>query len=161
MEKKFYTTIKAFPCIAKNDTRYTGVTAVLGLSNIQQKDANGKKLVTARAAINNRTKFLNTTLGCAFPETDETVWVDVNFWEDRADRFAKFIGDREKALVCVMGTISAHKFQRQDGSDGYSITVTGDEWFGMGGNSASKTDASQSGPNPNIPTLNADDDLPY
>lgn len=158
MEKKFYTTIKTFPCVSKSGTPYTGITAILSLSNIQVKTVNDKPLVTARAAINNRTKLLNEALGTSFPETDETVWVDVNFWESRADRFQKFLGDRTKVLVGVMGTITARKFPRQDGSEGEALALTADEWFGVGN---SKTEAPQNGPDPSIPTLNADDDLPY
>ena len=159
MEKKFYTTIKMFPCISKNNNPYFGVTTVLNLSNFQVKDANGKKLVTARAAINNRTKLLNDTLGTKLPEANETAWVDVTFWEDRAERFQKFLGDRTKVLVCVMGTISARQFSKQDGTPGEALTISVDDWFGLGGgNNSTPKDAA---PQPSIPTFNADDDLPY
>ena len=155
MEKKFYTTMKTFPCVGKNNAPYTGITVVLALSNIQQKDANGKKLVTARGAINNRTKLLNQALGTSFPETDETVWVDVNFWEERADRFLKFLGDREKVLVGIMGSASARKFKRTDETEGESIAITADDWFGMGGNNPAPKEQAAS-----VPTVN-DDELPY
>ena len=159
MEKKNFTTIKLYPCISKNDSRYTGVTVVATISNIQVKDANGKQLVTARAAINNRTKLLNKELGTSYPETTETIWADVNFWEDRAERFQKFLGDRPKAWLCLMGTISARKFAKQDGTEGESIVITVDDWFGLGGgNNSAPKDAA---PQPTIPTLNPDDDLPY
>ena len=159
--KKFYTTIKMFPCVGNNDSRYTGITVILSLSNIQQRDVNGKSMVSARAAINNRTKLINTTLGTSFDENEETLWVDVNFWEARADRFLKFIGNREKVLLGVMGTITARKFDRQDGTKGEALSITADEWFGMGNNSAPRADAPQgAGAAPSIPEP-TDDDLPY
>lgn len=159
--KKFYTTIKMFPCVGNNDSRYTGITAILSLSNIQQRDVNGKPMVSARAAINNRTKLINTTLGTSFNENEETLWVDVNFWEARADRFLKFMGNRDKALLGVMGTITARRFERQDGTKGEAISITADEWFGVGNNAAPRADALQvGGAAPSIPTI-VDDDLPY
>ena len=159
--KKYYTTIKTFPCVGNNNSRYTGITAILSLSNIQQREVNGKNMVSARAAINNRTKLINSALGTSFDENEETIWVDVNFWEARADRFLKFVGNREKVLLGVMGTITARQFDRQDGTKGTSLSITADEWFGMNSNSAPRTDAPQyAGAAPSIPAQ-TDDDLPY
>lgn len=155
MEKKFYTNIKFFPCVDKNNAPYNGITVVLSLSNVQKKTVNEKNLVTARGAINNRTKLINQTLGTAFPETDETVWVDVNFWEDRADRFVKFLGDREKVLVCIMGTARGRTFKKADETDGYAMTINADDWFVMNG-----AGSAPKGPEASVPTVN-DDDLPY
>lgn len=163
--KKFYTTIKLFPCVNNsNGNPYTGVTAVLNITNVQRKDVNGKALVTARAAINNRAKTLNAGLNSNLVEDNKgAIWADVCFWEDRADRFQKFLGDRERALVCIMGTISVRRYNNNEGAQMESVSINADEWFAVNiGSSAPKTDAGAYGvPQPSIPLPGGDDDLPY
>ena len=157
-EKKFYTFLATNKCVGKDGATFNDVTAVLNLTNIQVKSANDKKLVVARAAINNRTKLLNSVLGSHFPESDEVVWADVTFWEARADRFEKFIGQQTKARLCVVGTISLRNYQKQDGTNGEAISISVNDWIGLDGRGTGNK--AEGAPQSNVPTVN-DDDLPY
>lgn len=52
---------------------------------------NGGKFLSGSLPINRRTKWLNTALGLSLPETQETIWADVNFREnDASERLMKF-----------------------------------------------------------------------
>lgn len=154
--KKYYTFIAINKCVGKNGGTFNDIAAVLNISNIQVKNAGGKNLVTARAAINNRTKLINDALGCNLVDRDGVLWVDINFWEDRADRFQKFIGNQEKARLCIVGAVSARKYAKQDGTEGETVTITVNDWFGID----RRSDAPQAAPQGSIPQV-GDDDLPY
>ena len=139
-KKTYYSTIKVFNCIGgkNDDKRYHGVGAVLCLSNIRSKTVGDKAVVEARCAINNRTKTINGALKTSF--TSDVLWADVVFWEEKATRFKKFLGDRQKILLGIFGTIKADQYKKTDGTDGESITISVDEWFNVGGG---KTDATE------------------
>lgn len=164
--RKQYTFIATNKCVGKNGSNFNDVTAVLTLFNIEGKvTSNGKKVVTARAAINNRTSLLNSALGCNLTDENGVLWTDISVWEDRAERFEKYIGNRTKMRLCVVGTISVRKFTKKDGKESEALTINVNDWFGMdrAGSDNSAGAASEAPEMPqtnNIPTV-GDDDLPF
>ena len=160
--KKYYTFLNIQKCEGKNGGTYNGVTAILNLTNIETKmTGDGKKVVTSRAAINNRTNLLNTALGCNLVDKDGAIWVSVDFWEDRAERFQKFICNNTKARLVIVGSIAARKFAKNDGTEGESVTIRVNDWQSLGGTSEGATAApATSTPQNNIPVVE-DDDLPF
>ena len=154
-ERKYYSFLALNKCVTDKGNTYNGITVELSLTRIEFKTVNDKTLCVARAAINNRAKVLNTALGSNFPLTEDAVWVDVNLWEDRAERFKKLLGDRTKIRVLAVGTAALHNFKKGDGTPGESVTITVQDWLVLpGGNNKTTTEAA--------PTLTAtDDDLPY
>lgn len=164
-ERKYYSFLTLNKCISDKGNTYTGVTAELTLSRIEFKNANGKMLCVARAAINNRNKMLNSALGSNFPLDEEAVWVDVNIWEDRAERFKKFIGDRTKIRLVVTGNIALHKYSKGDGTPGESVSITVQDWLALpSGNSKNTDETTRTETTHNETAYNeaaAYDDLPY
>jgi single-stranded DNA-binding protein len=158
--RKRYTFLALNKCVSESGNPYIDITAELYLSGIQFKEVGGKSVCTARAAINNRQKILNNMLGTSYPESEESVWVDVTFWEARADRFKKFIGNETKARLVVVGSVATRSFTRNDGSPGESVTISVNDWLSL----ATRTPAASTAPATRTaaPTNNSgDDDLPF
>ena len=129
--RKYYTFLALNKCIADSGNGYVDITAELNLTRIEFKEVNDKLLCTARAAINNRSKVLNNYLGTSYPETDAPVWVDVNLWESRAERFKKFVGDRDKVRVVVVGSVARRTYTKNDGNEGESVSITVNDWLAL------------------------------
>ena len=153
--KKYYTFLALNRCMSDSGNSYVDITAELNLSRIEFKEVNDKLLCTARAAISNRSKLLNTFLGTSYPETDAPVWVDVTFWESRAERFKKFVGDRDKVRLVVVGSVARRVYTKNDGNEGESVTITVNDWLTMPTRNAGAAAPSQ------VPEAAEADDLPY
>lgn len=127
-ERKYYTFFNANECVGNNGN-FVGVTTIVTLSNIQKKDVNGKALVTARTRISNRAKAMSAVLGTEIQaDADGSVWCDVTFWEDRADRFLRYVGDRERARVVLVGTMTTRTFNRADGTENKTVSINAMDW---------------------------------
>ena len=137
-EKKFYSFLNTQRCITKEGNEYVGCTVVLTASNIETKTTEaGKKLTTARGCINNRGKLLSTVLGKEVVESENgAVWCDITFWEDKSERFCKFIKDREKTKICIVGTLSLREFEKNDGTPGQRVTINATDWFAVPSNNS-------------------------
>ena len=79
-------------------------------------------------AIHNRTKMLNAVLGTTFPESQETVWLKLSFWEERADRFLRGLSGCQKARLTLVGALSVKNFTKRDGTAGLEINLAADCW---------------------------------
>ena len=127
-ERKYYTFFNANKCVGTNG-EFVGITTIVTLSNIQKKDVNGKTLVTARTRISNRSKTMSAVLGSEIhAEEDGSVWCDVTFWEDRAERFLRYVGDRERVRIVLIGAMSLRTFTRADETEGQSVTINATDW---------------------------------
>lgn len=151
--KKYYSFIALNKCVSDKGASYNAITAELLLTNIKFQEVNGKSLCTARASISNRTKMLNSFFGSNFPENEESVWVDVNFWEERADRIKKFVGDKTRLHLVVAGSATLRKFDKKDGTPGEAITISVNDWYNI--------KMTQSDKNTGISGTADDGDLPY
>ena len=127
-ENKFYSFLNGNRCVTRDGKEYIGVTTTVIHNRIERKDVNGKKLVSARAAISNRTRTVANLLGVDLPD-EETLWVDVTFWEDRAERFDRFLGDRDKVRVVLCGSLSSREYERQDGTKGIGVSINVNDWM--------------------------------
>ena len=129
--KKYYTFLSANRCIGTNDNEYIGVTAEITVAKLTDKVVNGVNLVSGRAAITNRAKTLENVLGHEVtPDENGNVWIDVTFWDDRADRFKKYLNGREKVRLIVVGVLTYNEFTRGDGTKGASIGIKVSDWKG-------------------------------
>lgn len=127
-EKKYYTFFKANKCIGTNG-EFIGVTTIVTLYNIQKKDVNGKTLVTARTKISNQAKAMSAALGAEIhANEDGSVWCDVQFWEDRAERFLRYVGERERVKVVIVGAMNLRTFTKVDETEGQSVTINATDW---------------------------------
>ena len=127
--KKFYPFFNCNRCIGSNGNEFIGVSTIVKLSNFKQKEVNGSKLTTARARLTNCSNILTSVLKQEIlPDEYGNVWVDVTFWDDKSDRINKYIGDRETALVFLVGSMSTRKFTRDDGTEGIGITIRASNW---------------------------------
>lgn len=127
-ERKFFSFFNGNHCVTKDGKEYIGVTTCVVLSRIEEKDVNGKKLVSARAAISNRTRTVANLLNVELPD-EETLWVDVTLWEDRAERFAKFLAGRDKVRVVICGSLYSKEYDRQDGTKGIGVSINVNDWM--------------------------------
>lgn len=120
-EKKYYTFFG------------NGTVMDVTLSNVQTKNIDGKQLVTARACVSNRAQAISKLLDKEItPDDKGNVWIDVCFWEDKAERFLKFIGDRDRVRVVVVGNLTSKEFSKKDGSHGVAITLNAITWETIG-----------------------------
>lgn len=135
-------------------------TTVVTLTKPQLRELEGgKKVLTCPAALTNREKALSTALDCEVKANGDTVWVDVNFWNTLADRFQKFLGDREKVRVCVCGRLSVRKWTAKDGTEAQRVQLSATDWFAIpSGTTASSAPASHEAPEVEEA---GDEDLPF
>ena len=130
--RKFYTFLNVTDgADAKN------VTTVVTLSRFEMKELEeNKKVLHCTAGITNKTKALSDALGCEVVATkndngDENVWIDVSFWNALAERFQKFVGDREKVRVVLCGRLSVRKWNAADGSERQRVQLSANDWFAL------------------------------
>ena len=128
-ERKYSTFLNCNRSISQKGGEFISVTTIVKLSNFRQKDVNGSNLITARACIANRSKVLSEVLE-ANVEPDEygNVWVDVTFWDGKAERISKYLGDRETARVVLVGAMSYRTFTKDDGTEGIGVTIRASDW---------------------------------
>lgn len=132
-EAKKYITF--FNAVNANKKEGTFVSATVGglISRFRVQDAKGKKLIRATMAVQNRAKAINYALGTSFSEdSDDPIWVDVNFWENRADRFEHMIeklGGPNKVKVVLVGSLTARTYTKNDGAEGVAVTLTVSDWM--------------------------------
>lgn len=133
-EKKIYTFIECNKCVGTNGSQFNDVSAKLLLTNFEQKEVNGSKLITARARISNQEKVLSRVLDKEIVADEKGhVWVTVSFWEDKAERITKYLGDRDSAFVFIVGSISCKEYDKKDGSGkGVSVTINAKNWTSAG-----------------------------
>lgn len=163
--KKYYTFINTQNCVGNNNKTYVGVTAIVNVSNVELKmTPNGVSVAAGRAAINNRTKTLSTALGVEIKDTNGTVWVDVNVWQDRAERFANYIGDRKNVRLCLVGQLTYTEFPKADGTTGQRVAINVNDWAPVGATTQNGDTKKSSEPDDHdasaVPSY-GEDDLPY
>lgn len=125
-EKKFY----SFLNVTDGPDGTKNCTTVVTLIRPELKQIDDeKKVLQCSAALTNRDKALSQALGCEITPTGETVWVDVTFWNALADRFQKFIGDRDKVRVVLCGRISVRKWKGEDGKENQKIQISANDWI--------------------------------
>lgn len=125
-ENKFYTFLNVTdgPDGVKNCT--TIVTLTRPELRTLQAD---KKVLTCSAAISNREKTLSSIFGQEISaSSDGTVWVDVQFWNSLADRFQKFLGERDKVRLVLCGRLSLRKWKDDDGNDHHKVQISVNDW---------------------------------
>ena len=129
--RKFYSFFNTNRCIGTNG-EYVGVTTIATLVNIQKKDVNGKSLVSARASISNQANAINKALNTNIqPDENGNIWIDVLFWESTADRFMRYLGDRDRTKVVLVGTMNSRTYQKNDGTETVTASITATNWSGL------------------------------
>ena len=132
-QKKYVTFISMVNANKKNGTFIAATVGSL-ISKFRIREVNGKKLITACMPIQNRAKYINTMLGTSFSEeSEESIWVDVTFWEKRADRFENMLAkldNPDKIRVVLVGSLSAKKYTKKDNSgEGIAVTLSVSDWM--------------------------------
>lgn len=129
MEKKYYSFLNVNKCVGSNGNEFIGVTTQVTVSNFRDKMVGDTALVSGRAPIANRSNILSTVLGHEItPDEKGNVWVDVNIWGDRAERFKKYLNGREKVRVVLTGVLTYNEFTRADGSKGTGVSIKVTDW---------------------------------
>ena len=132
--KKYYT----FLNVTDGLEGVKNCTTIVTLSNFEMKDLeDGKKVLHCVAPVTNRDKALATALGAEITSKDDTVWVDVNFWNERAERFQKFVGDRKTVRVVLCGRLSLRKWT-VEGTEKQRVQIAGNDWFSLASTPSAK-----------------------
>lgn len=152
-ERKFY----SFLNITDGTDGVKNCTVALTLTRPELRELqDGKKVLTCPAAITNRSKILSNALGCEVKAQEDTVWVDVQFWNTLAERFQKFLGDRTKARVVICGRLSIRKWTAKDGTEAQRVQISVNDWYNL------PTPAGTEAPAAEAPTVEAtDEELPF
>ena len=125
-EKKFY----SFLNVTDGPDGIKNCTTAVTLIHPELKDlGDGKKVLTCNASLSNREKMLASVLGCDIVHNDGTVWIDVQFWNNLAERFQKFLGDRDKVRVVLCGRLSVRKWTADDGTEKQKVQISANDWF--------------------------------
>lgn len=114
MEKKFYSFCVLNNAKTKKGDDFVAATVKGVLCNIDQKEVDGKTLVSGNLGISNRTDMLKTYLGDNIEEKNGTVWVNVTMWEKTAERFLKCLGDNEKLTVVLCGSLRCREYKAEN-----------------------------------------------
>lgn len=126
--KKYYT----FLNITDGPDGIKNVTTIVTLSKPEMKELqDGKKVFHCVAPISNRDKAIANALGCEITPDNDTVWVDVSFWNERADRAEKFFGGRDKVKVVLCGRLSVRKWKAEDGTERQRVQISANDWTGL------------------------------
>ena len=153
--KKYYT----FLNITEGKDGVKNCTVVLTLTRPELRNLqDDKKVLSCAAAISNRDKALADALGVEIQSQDGTVWCDVQFWNALADRFQKFMGERDKIRVVVCGRLSLRTWTGKDGNPAQRVQISANDWFALptGGAAANAPAGQQS-----FEEIGGDDDLPF
>jgi len=126
--KKSYSFLEIVPAQGKNG-EYKHVTLVGWLTNIEARTTTtGKTVVSGSMPINNRTKTINSMLGTSFPESDDTIWANVSFWETTGERLKKFAGDRTKLRLLITGSIAVDNYTDKNGNARQGVKIAVSNW---------------------------------
>lgn len=127
MANKFY----SFLNITDGVDGVKDCTTIVTLSRPEMKElGEDKKVLRCAAAISNQDKVLSNALGCEITPNGDAVWVDVSFWNKNAERFQKFMGDRDKVRVVLCGRLSVRKWT-VEGSERVRVQIAASNWAGM------------------------------
>lgn len=137
-EKKFYT----FVNITEGTEGTHNITAALTLTHPDYKElTSGKKVLTTSAAFSNREKMLSDALGTELKGQDGTLWADVNFWDNMAERFQKFLNGRDKVRLIVCGRLTLRKWTTKDGVEANRVQIAVNDWYQLPMTNAATTPA--------------------
>ena len=124
-EKKYYTWMD----IAEGKDGQKLITVELTLSRPDLRDLQeGKKVLSCSAAISNGEQRIGKALGTELKAQDGTLWVEVQFWNDIADRFQKFLNGREKIRAIICGRLSLRTWTAKDGSPAQRVQISASNW---------------------------------
>ena len=124
-KKKFYNFCVLNNAVTKSGNAYVAATIKGTLCNVDQRESDGKTIVTANLPVSGRDKYLKTVLGDNIEVNEEgTVWVRVTMWENTAERFLKLLGDNEKLTLVVCGSIKTRTYEDREGNTRYSVELT-------------------------------------
>lgn len=146
MANTSYTFLNMVEANGKNDKKFINVTVGSVLLKFETHESNGKKFVTATMPINGRAKAINGRFGTNYAEND-TIWANVVFWEDRADRFLKMmdkLGKPDRVRLVVVGAIGKNEFQKKDGSTGVTVRINVNDWMLIGSPNQNQTNDTNS-----------------
>lgn len=141
--KKRYTFLNCIHAVSSKGTNYISATVEGYLCKPEVRTAGDKFLVTGSMPINNRSKSINAAVGTAFPEDQETIWVEVNFWEQRAERFQKLLAKSNASSIhmVMVGSLSKRTYTGKDGNEKAKVVLTVNDWFLMPKTSGNATAA--------------------
>lgn len=126
--KRFFTFLDVTD--GPDGTKYC--TTIVTLTRPEFKElAEGKKVLTCAAPITNRDQFLNKVLNAQLVpggNNKDTIWVDVEFWNALADRFQKFLGERDRIRVLVCGRLSLREWSSEDGQKRQRVRISANNW---------------------------------
>jgi single-stranded DNA-binding protein len=129
----------SFISIADGADGSKNITTIVTLTRPEMKELEGdKKVFRCAAPISNRAKTLSNALGCELPQNEETTWVDVAFWNERAERAQKFFGDRTSVRVVLCGKLTVRKWKGEDGNERVRVQISANDWAALPSNSAKK-----------------------
>ena len=125
MEKKYYTFID----ITDGPDAVKNITTELILTRPENREVgNGNKVLTCSAAFSNQTKALSKALGTEIRDNDGAVWADIQFWNDAATRFEKFLNGREKVKLILCGRLTLRTWETKNGEPAQRVCVSVRNW---------------------------------
>lgn len=142
--KKYYSFMGITKAVSKNgqfDHIYLDGT----LTNITERNVDGKLVMSGRMAINSRSKRINDALGTKFGD-DETVWASVNFWERTGENLRAYLKGRTKVRVIVAGPVKVNSYTDRNGSERTELNISVFDWESLEfvNKSAGNTDSGDS-----------------
>lgn len=133
-ERKYYTYMDIVD--GKNDQKY--VFTDLLITRLESKTTeDGKKVLSGSAAISNCEKKLSKAFGKEVYAKDGTVWADVSFWEDQAERLEKLLKGGDKVKVILTGRISLREWNTANGEPRQRVRINVNSWNANGRPAAS------------------------
>ena len=156
-ERKFFTFLNITE--GKDDVKNCTVALTLTRPELRELQ-DGKKVLTCPAAISNRDKILSDALGTEIKSDNDTVWCDVQFWNVLAERFQKFLGERDKVRVIICGRLSLRTWTAKDGTPAQRVQISANDWFALPTATATTATATVAD-QPNFEEVSTDDDLPF
>lgn len=195
-----YSFFNVVNAVGKDNKNFLSLTTVGYVSNFQTREIKGgydpnnkgnggHTILAGSMPLNNRVKAINRLLNSNFDEGKESVWLTVQMWDERAERFQKMItsfNNPKNFQLVLCGSLSLNTYNKKDGTEGKNLILNVQDWHVIsasaneGGtnsgntNSASNESAAASAPVKNTPSfdnegfLNEDafedvsvDDLPF
>lgn len=153
-ERKFYTFIN----VTEDKDGAKNCTTVVNVSNPELKTTQaGKTVLVCRAPMNNCEKKINKALNCSFAE-GETIWAEVQFWNEASERAAKFFGNKDHARLVICGRLSVNRWKNKEGKEYERIQIAVNDWTSI----SSKVREDSALPNYDELSLEeADNGMPY
>lgn len=89
----------------------------------------GKDVVKGKMALRGVSKRLKEWFPDApIPESEETTWLNINFWGEKGKHIEKFLGDRKSVGINVNGELRVSTYKKKDDTTGYSIELNVYDW---------------------------------